>query len=332
MIQEIVLILGVIYIIVWLFYQESIPEFRINQIEWANRSMIPSILPEKLPIVVRNIPQPTIWTHDDVLNRSVYSTVSIFANQTISQWLSNVLKHDTQFVNTPWMLEHARLLGSQSGIETWNKRWIYEFMYPPYAQFIGIPRSSCWIGARPIWTTSAPWTAVIPTEGEIVVSVMPSKGYIHALPPNPENCWLPRITKFDSPFVGDLKFIDIRLRPGHMLIIPTHWIVSWEESELDSDGLAEYGLKSPPMICLIEFHNIFSILEDWKVLKSCRSFRIENVKKRTEPVVSYQDAAASAAATESMSTIGQRDRDGGDNYKPDNSKSYREFQDSDDDT
>ena len=357
MIQEIILICGVIYIIVWLFYQESVPEFRINQIEWSNRSTISSILPEKLPIVVRNIQQPTIWTHEDVLNRSVYSTVPVFANQTISKWLSRILNLNTQFVNTPWGLEHARLLGSNSGIDTWTARWINELMYPPYANFIGQPKSSCWIGARSIWKSCAPWTAVIPTEGEIVVSIMPSKGYSHALPTNPENYWLPRITRFDTPFVGDLKFIDIRLRPGHMFLIPAHWIISWEESDLDKDGLAEFGLKNPPMVCLVEFHNFFSIIEDWKMLKSSRMFKIENVKQRTGPVISYQDEIEFREAelqsrsepqpqpeSKSESGDGQGDRQGdrqgdgqGDGQGGSrggdlsgNPKTYREFQDSDD--
>jgi hypothetical protein len=336
MIQETILICGVIYIIIWLFYHESVPEFRINQIEWANRLTIPTILPEKLPIVVRNIPQPTIWTQEDVLNRSIYSTVPVFANQTISQWLSGALKQNRQFINSPWTLEHARRIAQQSGIKTWTKRWLLGLMYPQWAEFIGLPQSSCWIGARSIWKSCAPWTSIIPTEGEIVVSIMPSKGYSHALPTNPENYWLPRITKFDTPFVGDLKFIDIRLRPGHMLIIPAHWMVSWEESELDIIGLKEYGLKSPPMVCLVEFHNFFSIIEDWKVLKSSCALKIENVKQRTGPVISYQDAAAEVQSEsqpepqpepQPESESGPDTTGGGDN-----SKSYREFHDSDEDS
>lgn len=319
MIQEIILIFGVIYIIVWLFYQDSVPEFRINQLEWSNRTTIPVILPEKLPIVLRDIPPLNIWTHDDVIHRQIYSTVPVFQGQTISQWLSQSI--DKQLINSPWTLQHARMLGNQSGIETWSRKWLHELMYPPYASFIGCPKYSCWIGARTIWKSCAPWTVILPTEGEIVVSIMPVKGYSHALPIYPENHWLPRITKFDTPFAGDLKFIDIRLRPGHILMIPAHWYISWEESELDYKGLEEYGLKGPPMICLLEYHNIFTITEDWKMLKSSRLHRLENVKQRTGPVISYEENTSAALPTERP----RESRDFSNNRKP-----YREFQDSDD--
>lgn len=296
MIQETILVLGVIFIIVWLFYNDSVPEFRINQLEWPNRLTVQNLLSEKLPIILRDAPHLTIWTHEDVLNRPVYSTVPVFEDSKISLWLESVL--DKQYVDCPWTLEHARLLGKHSAIDTWSARWLNELMYPSYMSFIGKPKASCWVGARTIWRSIAPWTAIMPTEGEIVVSIMPVRGFEHALPTNPENHWLPRITKYDTPFVGDLKLMDIRLRPGHILLMPAHWYISWEESELDKEGLEGYGLQGPPMVCMIEFHNIFTILEEWKVLKSTNNdYRGresvekygQNRKTRTGPVVSFEE-------------------------------------------
>jgi hypothetical protein len=57
------------------------------------------------------------------------------------------------------------------------------------------------------------------------------------------------MTVYDTPFVGDLKFMDIVVRPGHMLIMPSHWFVCWT-------GLTEQC----PMVCSVEYHTPISRL------------------------------------------------------------------------
>ena len=64
------------------------------------------------------------------------------------------------------------------------------------------------------------------------------------------NCWAGNITK-DTPFVADLKFIDIILRPGNCIFMPAHWFVSWTTTPTSN---------KTPMVCTISYHTPISLL------------------------------------------------------------------------
>jgi hypothetical protein len=54
-------------------------------------------------------------------------------------------------------------------------------------------------------------------------------------------------TAKDTPFLTELKYIDIILRPGTALFIPPHWFVSYIGSVL-------------PLVCTISYHTPISYL------------------------------------------------------------------------
>jgi hypothetical protein len=51
--------------------------------------------------------------------------------------------------------------------------------------------------------------------------------------------------------VGDLKFIDIIVRPGNCIFMPAHWFVSWTTTPEAS---------VVPMVCEIAYHSPISFL------------------------------------------------------------------------
>ena len=82
----------------------------------------------------------------------------------------------------------------------------------------------------------------------VIEDIMP-ENVQNALPANWVGCFPATLTTKDTPFVGDLKFIDIILRPGNSIFIPAHWFVSWVSS---SDKI--------PMVCSISYHTPISLL------------------------------------------------------------------------
>ena len=85
---EIILIISVIFLILIFFYKQAICEFRINQIEWAQKEQITELISEKVPVVIRTIPSAAFWTHRDVKERSCFTNLSIFQELTLAEWLS----------------------------------------------------------------------------------------------------------------------------------------------------------------------------------------------------------------------------------------------------
>jgi len=244
---EFILITSIVFLIVVFFYKQAICEFRINQIEWSQKSQIPKLLSEKLPLVVRSIPSSTFWTHD----MEHYDSIPIFNEMTLSQWMSNTkngtngtVVSSTTSVVCPWRYTQAERIASASGIVTWAHKWLNPSVLG-YQRFWTMPRYHCWAGNIGLRKLVA-WTCLFVTEGEIHVTIMP-ESVEQALPAVWLNRFPTEFTERDTPLLADLKYIDIILRPGNALFMPPHWFMCYR-----SDRLA--------MTCTISYHTLISYL------------------------------------------------------------------------
>lgn len=236
---EIFLIGLLIFLILTFFYKQAICEFRINQIEWDKRTTLQDALSERTPTVLRGIQSPPkFWTHEDVMMRSSYGNIQVFDNQGLSEWMT-VSTPDTI---CPWTNDHAEAIASVSGLSTWSSIHLNSLVLPPLATLWYKPTYGCWTGQRKLTKTIAPWTAIIPTEGEIVATIMPET-VAHALPSDWQNFFPDNLTQYDTPFVSDLKYMDIIVRPGTILFMPAHWYLSWKTKG-----------EQLPMVCTVEYH------------------------------------------------------------------------------
>jgi hypothetical protein len=241
---EIILIGLLAFLILTFFYKQAICEFRINQIEWDKKDTLHEILSERTPTILRGIPKATFWTHEDVMMRTGYGNLPIFNGQGLPEWLTSA---DVS-VSCPWTSDHAASIASISGLKIWADRWLNSIVLGRLTSFWHFPKYGCWSGARGLFKSIAPLTGFLVTEGEITVTIMP-ENISHALPAVWRGCFPGQLTQYDTPFVGDLKFMDIVLRPGNILFMPAHWFVSWLPAEES---------KKPPMICSIEYHTPIS--------------------------------------------------------------------------
>jgi hypothetical protein len=256
---EIILITSILFLILTFFYKQAICEFRINQIEWSQKSHIPKLLGEKLPLVVRSIPNSTCWTQSDVLLKR-YDHVPVFHEMSVSEWISSIsdtvisdngtVVSGTTNVVCPWRYSQAEHLASISGIAVWAAKWINPSVVG-WHRFWTLPRYHCWAGNRGLHKTVA-WTLFI-TDSELSVTIMP-ESMESFLPAQWLNRFPTDFTQKDTPFVTDLKYIDILLRPGTALFIPPHWFVCYTGTmDTDTD-------KSVPMACTISYHTPISYL------------------------------------------------------------------------
>lgn len=241
---EFILIIGIIFLILTFFYKQAICEFRINQIEWTQKDTVRSLLNEKVPLVIRTIPSAAFWTHEDVFNRSCFTDIPIFQETTLPNWIETGSSESV----CPWKYEQASIIANVSGINIWADKWINPLIINPLMKFWMFPKYHCWAGNVGLRKTYATWTCLFAVDGEITLTIMPETVQT-ALPANWVGCFPSSLTTKDTPFVGDLKFIDIILRPGNSIFIPAHWFVSWVAN---SDKI--------PMVCSISYHTPISLL------------------------------------------------------------------------
>lgn len=242
---EIILIVGILFLILTFFYKQAICEFRINQIEWKQRENMGSLLNEKVPIVLRSIPSATFWTYEDVLARNCFKDIPIFQETTLTDWVSSATPDSL----CPWKYTQAETIASVCGINIWANKWMNPIIINPILKFWLFPKYHCWagnIGLRKIST----WTCIFPVDGEITLTIMPETVQT-SLPANWLGCFPANLTIKDTPFVGDLKFIDIILRPGNCIFMPAHWFVSWTTTATAT---------KTPMVCTISYHTPISYL------------------------------------------------------------------------
>jgi hypothetical protein len=244
---EILLIALIAVAILIFFHNQAIYEFKINQIGWTEKAKMSTLLGERIPLVLKGLPPVAFWTQQDCMMRNCYSEVPVFTDKGLGEWLVGC----DPTTACPWSAEHAKLLGALSGLPIWTERELNPTFHPNAAWSLWYrPEVSCWAGSKGLWRLRARWTCLFVTEGAIQVSIVPGTG-LQALPPNwrKGDVHPSRLTIYDTPFAADLKFMDIVLRPGHMLIMPNHWLLSWQSLE---------GSELCPMVCSIEYHTPIS--------------------------------------------------------------------------
>jgi hypothetical protein len=243
---EILLIIGVLFLIFTFFYKQAVCEFRINQAEWAQKEKIPDLLGEKIPLVVRSIPPASFWTHQDVLERTCFENIPIFQETSLTHWLKSSQAESI----CPWKFPQAETIANASGLKVWAHKWINSSIIHPFLNWWITPKYHCWAGKVGLRKTFATWTCLFPVDGELIVTIMP-ENVESSLPSNWVGCFPSELTAKDTPFIGDLKFIDIILRPGNCLFMPAHWFVSWTGTE---------SSQQTPMACTISYHTPISLL------------------------------------------------------------------------
>ena len=243
---EIILIICILFLILTFFYKQAICEFRINQIEWSQKDKISDLLGEKIPLVIRTLPSTTFWTQTDLMARSCFQQIPIFRETSLVEWVSS----STPDSSCPWKYAQAETIANTCGLAIWAQKWVNSTIIHPLLKWWITPKYHCWAGNIGLRRTYATWTCLFPVDGEIAVTIMPE--YVESsLPTNWSGCFPATLTSKDTPFVSDLKFMDIILRPGNCLFMPPHWFVSWTATEQST---------KTPMTCTISYHTPISLL------------------------------------------------------------------------
>lgn len=243
---EFILIFSVLFLILTFFYKQAICEFRINQIEWLQKEQINDLLSEKVPLVIRSIPNTNVWSFDDIINRSCFDNIPIFKEIGLKDW---IIQSDINAI-CPWKYQQAEKIASISGISIWADKWFRPQFIHPLLSYWMIPKYHCWAGQLGLHKTFATWTCILPIDTEIIVTIL-SENMESFLPTQWKNKFPSQLTNKDTPFIKDIKFIDIIIRPGTCLVMPPHWFISWTSTE-NSTQL--------PMVSTISYHTPISLL------------------------------------------------------------------------
>lgn len=239
---ELLFIVGVIWIILTCFYKQAIHEFRINQLEWPHvTDTLSELMRERTPLILRGTPSMQLWTREDVRARPIYASLPIFQEVSLVDWIHTAPPTSP----CPWNEPIAEQIARVSGLSVWAEKNMHTAVLShPLTRLWIRPSYGCWAGERGLFRTFAQWTLLLPVDGAIRVTILPESMETY-LPPHWRGGHPERWSRSDTPFVGELKYIDVIVRPGTCLMMPPHWYVSWTGHES----------SSLPMVCVMSYHS-----------------------------------------------------------------------------
>lgn len=217
---EWVFILSLIFIVLVIFYKQANEEFTILQLEGNQLVSLPSLLSEKYPIVIRQVQMPTFFTPEAIQQNSRIQTFPISPEKQLKDALS-----DTS-LSLP--LSASRILAQQVGLQVWA-----EHTWLPYVStwsFLNFVNTTANLGEQGLRKTTAYCTLLLPTSQSINIIIMTS-GQEKYLPTNWHNTDPEKYTLNDTPMVGNIKFMEIKVKPGNCLCLPPHWFYTLRASD-----------------------------------------------------------------------------------------------------
>ena len=240
MVLEIIFIVAVLCAVFILFYRQAIEQYNILQIESNQVGELPKLLSERTPLVLHDIGQPKLFTPETLKANARLQQFPIGAKQTLGQYL----QHPTSQVSLT--KKASLLLAKESGLATWGEHtWFPKLFQYPFLQHIHSFTSEALLGEQGLRKTTGIVTIVYPTSGALEVTLM-TEHQEKCLPPQWRGRFPEVLTIQDTPLVGELKYITIKLRPGNMLCVPTHWYTSVRIVDKEKPACwAKYTLDNP---------------------------------------------------------------------------------------
>jgi hypothetical protein len=230
---EVFIIVAVIFFIAVLFYKQANEQFEISQITAARLEELPTLYAERSPIVVSGYPLPGIGTEGELRKRPRILQMKV--GQTT---LQHLLDSPRALANFQFPYATAEFLAQESGLTVWFQHHLYDQLLPsPYTKWFYSAKTTLWLHHRGLFPTTAFQTLIMPTQGVARVSLMLATALPY-LPTRWEGRQFMTLSAQDTPLLGQIKYIDVLLRPGTLLLLPPHMIVDIASS--DSAGEAAW--------------------------------------------------------------------------------------------
>jgi hypothetical protein len=231
----IILFISLSFLIYVFFYKQSNPDYSLNQLEFEKIDKLHEILFEKNPIILHHVPPIPCVIPQTLLKTPRFAKIlGDYLNQRES--------------TLPLSEQFEIFMANETGFQTFGiHAWFNRFHSNPISEYISSIKSRLCFGSKKLQRTYALYNVIIPISGKYVCSLMNSE-YESSLP----NDW----NTYDSidsivSTKKSINFIDIILKPGNLLILPSHWFYTMKQEE----PYSYYGI--------FEYHEPISIFSEY---------------------------------------------------------------------
>jgi hypothetical protein len=234
------MIVAVLIGVLVLFYRQAIEQYNILQIEASQLEDLPKLASERTPLVLHDIGQPKLFTTEAIKTNSRLQQFPIGAKETLGTYIEDPKRMHT----IP--RKASLLLAKESGLSVWGEHtWFPKFFSYPILQHIHTMTAEAYLGDMGLQKATAVHTVLYPTSGIFEVTLL-TEQQEKCLPPVWRGRFPELFTLQDTPLVGEIKYITIKLRPGNMLCIPSHWFYSIRSTDGQKPAMwARFTIDNP---------------------------------------------------------------------------------------
>jgi len=228
---EIIVLIGIVCCIAFLFYKQRRPSMEILQAEESQMEQLPDLLEEQQPLIVRGIMPPKGLTKEALEKVPRLAQFSV-GGQPLDDILKNPIMLGSAKGQPVLSQERREQLAAELSLHVWAEHaWLPKFKATTWLGWaVGSIKTEVLLGGLGMIRTVAVYTCIMPTEGIYTVSIL-SKDSETFLPKE----WIYKypgdLSPNDTPLVADLKYIDIIVRPGTMICFPPHYVISMKPNQ-----------------------------------------------------------------------------------------------------
>lgn len=233
MVLELLFFILLVFGICVLAYRGAVHEFQILQKEYSPDMEWSELLGEQLPIVIRNLPRSWLgnWTQQKTEHKTWLVTVRDPSGKkfrtTWNHWLQ------TQDAPTPVNMDEISSVSKLgTNVQNWYADGFCRWSWLPSAAIKVHPHIFTQQDIKGVNKTTSEFTTIVSTDGSPLELWIAHEG---AIPDNvsyellKKNPWI-QTTK-EIPWIGEVKYIEIKLRPGNAVVIPRHWYYALRQEE-----------------------------------------------------------------------------------------------------
>ncbi len=248
---ELLCLITLIFLIAVLFYKQRRKDLQILQLEEGQvTEQLADLLEEGQPLVVRGVATPR------GLRREELSSFQRLANYPVGGHpLTAVLANPALLATAGGLPTLSQELREEFATELSMPIWATKVWLEPLAstrwlgRYMGTLKTEAVLGGLGLFRTTAYYTILLPSEGVYHVSIV-SRESEDLLPANWQYRYVSSFTPNDTPLVADIRYLDIVLRPGTALILPSHMLVCLEPREPTAFSA----------LAIVEYHEPVSLL------------------------------------------------------------------------
>lgn len=220
MIEWVVVLLVIVCIIAW-YYSHSVSEYRFSQIkEFQIPTQLDSLWEEKIPIIVSDLTNKDIWSSTSLKLTQFWTAQPLWSMYEQDPQIHINLSQDNKVL---W----ADILGISQIQQEVLLNW---FSLSPLLFSV---TSETHLGPIKLTPTFGWATCIKCTQGE-ARCILLHNSQKSRLPAGWDTLRWRDATVAHHPIWSQVKFVEVILRPGTALLIPPHWVVAVEPSDMQT--------------------------------------------------------------------------------------------------